>query len=102
MIITTTDQVPGHQISEVLGMARGSCMKGATTILSSFSDAHHINRMLSEVDEVESDAIQKLTEHAKNLGADAIIGARLQSTALEDAQNLKYVVTVYGTAVKLG
>ncbi len=102
MIITTTDQVPGRQISEVLGMARGSWMKGATTILSSFSDSHHINRMLTEVDEVENEAIRRLTEKAEILGADAIIGTRLQATALEDAQNLKYVVTVYGTAVKLG
>ena len=102
MIITTTDQVPGREITEVLGVARGSCMKGAPTILSSFSDRHHIDRMLGDVNEVECEAMDRLTENATALGADAIIGTRIQSTALEDAQNFKYAVTVYGTAVKLG
>ncbi len=101
MIITTTNDVPGREITEVLGLARGSCMKGAPTILSSFSDSHHINRMLEDLQGVESDAIARLTESAKILEADAIIGIRFATTALEDASNLKYVVTVYGTAVKL-
>jgi len=76
-------------------------MKGAPTILSSFSDTHHISKMLADVTAVEDDAIKRLTENATMLGADAIIGTRFQSTALEDERNLKYVVTVYGTAVKL-
>jgi uncharacterized protein YbjQ (UPF0145 family) len=57
--------------------------------------------MVTDVAGVEDDAIKRLTENASELGADAVIGTRMQSTALEDNMNLKYVVTVYGTAVKL-
>ena len=101
MIITTIDAVPGRQIAEVLGMCRGSGMKGAKTILSSFSDANHINTMLKDVTSAEELAIINLTAAASELGADAVIGTQIASTALEDERNLKYVITIYGTAVKL-
>ena len=101
MILTTTDSVPGRQIAEVLGIVRGSYMHGSATILSSFTDPRRVEQMLDELREDEDRAFEQLTERAKELGADAVIGLRIAPDVFEYDNALKHRVIIYGTAVKL-
>jgi len=101
MIITTTDGVPGRQVSEVLGNVRGGGMQGCATMLSSFTDPRRVSQMLTEFFTQEELALSTMVERAEELGADAIIGLRFGPSAFEYDNALKYHVLAYGTAVKL-
>jgi uncharacterized protein YbjQ (UPF0145 family) len=101
MIVTTTEGVPGRQVGEVLGVVRGASMMGLATLLTSFTDPRRIEQMLGDLFGQEELAIAMMTERAEELGADAIIGLRMNPSAFEHENALKYHVMVYGTAVKL-
>ncbi len=101
MILTTMDHVPGREITEVLGLVRGNQMRGFATILSSFTDPSRLMTMNAELREVEDGATENLIQQAIEMGADAVIGVRISSTAFEYDNALKYQATMYGTAVKL-
>ncbi len=101
MIATTTDTIPGYEITEVLEIVRGFSMRGFPTILSSFTDPSRLRQMCEEVLDIERDAYGDLVKHAEKLGADAVIGVNLSPTAFEYDNALKYQATVFGTAVKI-
>lgn len=101
MLSTTTNEIPGKEIAEVLDIVRGFSMKGFATILSSFTDPGRLRTMNAEVLEIEREAYADMVKHAEGLGADAVIGVRLTPSSFEYDNALKYQATVYGTAVKL-
>lgn len=101
MIISTTDNVPGREIKEILGVVRGASMQGLATILSSFTDPRRVQQMLAEIHTVEETALAELVERAEEMGADAVISIRFNPTPYEYDNALKYHILVYGTAVKL-
>jgi uncharacterized protein YbjQ (UPF0145 family) len=101
MISTTTSEVPGKEIVEILDIVRGFSMKGFATILSSFTDPMRLRTMNDEVLEIEREAYADMMKHAQEAGADAVIGVRLSPSSFEYDNALKYQATVYGTAVKL-
>ena len=103
MILTTTEFIPDREVHTVLGIARGSTVR-----------ARHIGRDITavlknivggEIDEytklqaeAREQALQRLEEDAKRLGADAIIGLRITTSVI--AQGAAEIL-VYGTAVTL-
>jgi uncharacterized protein YbjQ (UPF0145 family) len=101
MIVTTTENVPGRQTAEVLGIVRGSAMQGMATILSSFTDPRRIEQMLGDLFTLEERSFASMVERAEELGADAIVGFRFGPSAYEYENALKYHILAYGTAVKL-
>ena len=101
MLSTTTDAIPGYEITEVLDIVRGFDMRGFPTILSSFTDPARLREMCQEVLDIERNAYGDMVKHAEDVGADAIIGIRLTPSSFEYDNALKYQATVYGTAVKI-
>ncbi|MCX6647346.1 MAG: heavy metal-binding domain-containing protein [bacterium] len=101
MISTTTNEIPGKEVVEILDIVRGFSMKGFATILSSFTDPMRLRSMNEEVLEIEHEAYADMVKHAEKVGADAIIGVRLSPSSFENDNALKYQATVYGTAVKI-
>ena len=103
MIITTTDFIPGKEIIEILGVARGSTVRARNIGSDIFAGLKNI--IGGEIDEYtklqaqsREQAIQRLTEDAQNLNADAIIGLRLTtSMVMHGAAE----ILAYGTAVKI-
>ena len=104
MLITTIDQVPGKVIVQVLGMVSGSVvtskhlgkdfMAGMKTIVGGEITAY--TEMLEDARRI---ALQRLTQAAVEMGADAVVGVRLTtSSVMQSAAE----VTAYGTAVRLG
>ena len=104
MILSTIDQVPGRQITQVLGLATGSVvtskhfgkdfMAGMKTLVG--GEIKGYTEMLEDARRI---ALERLQAQAAALGADAVIGLRLTSSSVMQSAA---EVTAYGTAVKLG
>lgn len=103
MIITTGEQVPSKQIVQILGIARGSTVRARNVGLDIFAglknlvggEIHEYTKLQAEARE---QAMQRMEEDAKKLGADAVIGMRVQSSMIMQGAS---EILIYGTAVKL-
>lgn len=103
MIITTTDFVPNREITEILGVARGSTVRARNFGSDIFAGLK--NLVGGEIDEYtklqassREQALQRMTDDAKRLNADAVINVRLTtSMVMQGAAE----ILAYGTAVKM-
>ena len=103
MILTTTETIPNKQISEILGIARGSTVR-AKSVASDFV-ASLKNLVGGELDEYtrlqgnsREQALQRMVDDGKKLGADAIVNVRLTTSRITQGAS---EILAYGTAVKL-
>lgn len=103
MIVVTTPEVAGSDISDVLGLVRGSSIrtrhlgKDILAIMRNIAggEVREYTKMLAEARE---QAIDRMIEEAQVLGADAIVSVRFQtSMVMSGAAEM----LVYGTAVRL-
>ena len=103
MIITMGETVPGREITEIIGIARGNVVRarfigrdfvaGLRNIVG--GEVSEYSKLLAESREQAQD---RMIAHAESMGADAIIGFRFASaTILEGTSE----ILAYGTAVKL-
>jgi uncharacterized protein YbjQ (UPF0145 family) len=105
MILSTTFDVAGRTIMANVGMARGNVVRsrffgrdivaGLRMIVG--GEIHEYTKLLAESRE---QAIDRMIEHAQSMGADAVVGVRLETTDAGQGQATE--VLAYGTAVKLG
>lgn len=103
MIITTTESIPNRQVTEILGIARGSTVRARNIGRDIFAGFKSI--VGGEIDEYtqlqaqsREQAMQRMVEDAEKLGADAIVNLRLStSMVMQGAAE----ILAYGTAVKL-
>lgn len=100
-MVTTTFELAGHTIVENLGVARGIVVRSRSLvgsigagIQSLFGGNITLFTQLSE--KSRSHAFDLLLEHASEMGANAIVGARYDATEL--AAGITEVLA-YGTAV---
>ncbi len=104
MILSTTFDVAGRTISAHLGLARGNVVRSrffARDIIASIrmaigGEVHEYTKLLAESRE---QALDRMIENARAMGADAIIGVRMDAT--DAGRGLATEVLAYGTAVKL-
>ena len=103
MIITTTETVPGHEITEVLDIARGSTIR-ARHVGRDFM-AGLKNLVGGEIKEytkllalAREEAIDRMIYDAEQLGADAVVNVRFNTSAVMQASS---EILAYGTAVKI-
>ena len=104
MIISTTENIPGKEIMETLGIARGSTVRAKNIGKDIFAGFKNI--VGGEIDEYtklqadsREEAIQRMIEDAEKLDADAIVGVRLTTSMVTQGAA---EILAYGTAVKLG
>ena len=101
MIILTIENVPGKEIKEVKGLVKGStvrCKNIGRDTTASFKnlvggEMSGYNDMLTEARQI---AIGRMVDEAEAMGANAIIGMKLMSSAV--AAGAAEMVA-YGTAV---
>lgn len=101
MILTTTNELPDRRIRRVLGLVRGTSVRGrhlGQDLLAHLRNAvggeiHEYTKMLSEARE---QAIDRMMEDARNLGANAVVGMRFTTSSPTPGSS---EVLVYGTAV---
>ena len=103
IIPSTTDFIPGEEIIEILGIARGSTVRARNIVRDIFAGLKNIvGGEIEEYTKLQAEsreqAIQRMNEDAEQLNADAIINVRLTtSVIIQGAAEL----LAYGTAVKL-
>ncbi len=101
MIVTTTQTVPGKEINNIIGIARGSTVRARMFVYDFFSSIRSlVGGELNEYTKLQADsreqAIARMIEHAKEMGADAVVNIRFESATLMQGASELYV---YGTAV---
>jgi uncharacterized protein YbjQ (UPF0145 family) len=103
MITTTTDYIPGREITEVIDIVRGSTvrarhigrdlMAGLKQIVG--GEISEYTRLMADARE---EAIDRMIADAERIDADAIINIRFTtSNVMQNASE----VLAYGTAVKI-
>jgi len=103
LIVTTGNEVHGHEIEEYLGIVRGIVVRsrsivgniGATlqTLLGG-----NITIYTELCEKARADAHRLMVEHASELGANGIIGVRYDANEIAPGVT---EVLAYGTAVNL-
>jgi uncharacterized protein YbjQ (UPF0145 family) len=102
MLIITTETIPGKNISESLGIARGSTVRArnvAKDIFASFKNL--IGGEIEEYTKLQADsreqALSRMITDAKKLGANAVVNVRFMTSVISQGAA---EVLAYGTAVK--
>lgn len=103
MIISTTEKIPNREITEILGIARGSTVRARNLGRDIFAGLKNIvGGEISEYTQLQAEsreqALQRMIEDAENLGADAVVNVRLATSMLMQGAA---EILAYGTAVKL-
>jgi len=103
MITTTTDFIPGKEITEILGVARGSTVR-ARNFGSDFmaSLKNLVGGEVSEYTRLQAhsreQALKRMLDDAQKLGADAVINIRFTTSMIMQGMS---EILAYGTAVKI-
>ena len=103
MLLTTTDSIAGKKIVKHLGMVRGNTVRARNigrdilAILKNLvgGEISDYTKLLAEARE---QALDRMVEEARDIGADAIVHVYFASSEIMNAAS---EILVYGTAVKL-
>ena len=103
MITTTTANVPGKEVSEILGISRGSTVRARNIGRDIFAGLKNIvGGEISEYTRLQAQsreqAFQRMVKDAESMGADAVINVRFTTAMV--MQGAAEMLS-YGTAVKL-
>jgi uncharacterized protein YbjQ (UPF0145 family) len=103
MIITTTETIPNKEVTEILGIARGSTVRARNIGRDIFAGLKNIvGGEISEYTKLQAvsreQAMQRMIEDANSMGADAIINVRLTTAMIMQGTA---EILAYGTSVKL-
>lgn len=103
MILSTTDYIPGREVIEILGIARGSTVRARNIGRDIFAGLKNIvGGEIEEYTKLQAEsreqALQRMEQDAVSQGADAIINIRLATSVVTQGAA---EILAYGTAVKL-
>jgi uncharacterized protein YbjQ (UPF0145 family) len=101
--LLTVNEFPGKEVAEVLGYVKGSTVQTKNVgkdILAGFKSliGGEINSYTEMMNDARKIATERLLREADELGADAVLGFRLQTSAVMGGAA---EIIAYGTAVKL-
>ncbi len=103
MITTTTDFIPGKEVTQILGVARGSTVR-ARNFGSDFMAGlkNLVGGEVSQYTKLQAhsreQAMKRMMDDAQQLGADAVINIRFTTSMIMQGMS---EILAYGTAVKL-
>ena len=103
MIISTAEAVPGREVQEILGVVRGNTIRArhvGKDIVAGLRNivGGEITEYTKLMGESREQALDRMVEQARMVGADAIICVRF-TTSMVMTQASE--ILAYGTAVKL-
>lgn len=103
MILTNTETIPNKEITELLGIARGSTVRARNIGRDFFAGLKNIiggeiNEYTKLQAQSREEAIQRMTADAEKMGADAIVNVRFATSVIMQGAS---EILAYGTAVKL-
>lgn len=103
MLVTTTNDLPGYRVIETLGLVRGLIVRSRSA-LSSFGASiqsifgGNITIYTKLAEDARRHAYDAMVDHAAEMGANAVIGARYDANEITDGIT---EVLAYGTAVRV-
>lgn len=102
MIISTTELIPGKEITAVLGISRGSTVRARNIGRDIFAGLKNI--VGGEIEEytklqaqAREQAMDRMIKDAERMGADAIVNVRFATSMIMQGAS---EILAYGTAVK--
>ena len=106
MLITTTPDVPGREISDIKGVITGEAILGVNIFRDLFAGLRDIiggrsGSYQKALREARDHAMEDITAEANALGADAIVGVDIDYETIDTQKGAMLMVSVSGTAVKL-
>lgn len=107
MILTSTDSIEGRKITAYLGIVAGEAVMGTNVFRDFFAGITDIlggrsGSYEKELRKAKALALESLTDEAKQLGADAVVGLDLDYQQIGGVDRQMLMVAASGTAVKLG
>lgn len=103
-LVVTTDGVAGRQVTETLGLVRGSTVRAKHVGADLVAGLRNIvGGELREYAQLlagaREQALDRMVEEADALGADAVVCVRFETSTIRTGTS---EVIAYGTAVRLG
>ena len=103
MIVSNTENVPGREVAEILGLVNGNIVQarnigrdiqaGLRSVVGGKVGVY--SEMLSEA---RAEATRLMVTEAESLNADAVVNVRYTTSAISQGMS---EILAYGTAVKL-
>lgn len=106
MIITTTNSIEGAEITSYMRLVSANIVVGTNFLsdfMASFTDffGGRSNTYQQELDKVYQNAINEISAKATAIGADAIVGLKMDFNEISGKGKTMFMVSAVGTAVKL-
>ncbi|MEL6586653.1 MAG: YbjQ family protein [Pseudomonadota bacterium] len=103
MIVSTTHTVAGREVAQTLGLVKGSTVRAkhiGSDIVASLRNlvGGEVKEYAALLTSAREQAIDRMIAEARLMGADAVVGMRLETSTIQQAAS---EVLAYGTAVKL-
>lgn len=103
MIVTSTDEIPGKKIVELLGVVRGNTVRAKNVgrdIAAGLKNliGGEVKSYTSLLTQARDEAYNRMVNEAIGLGADAVVNVRFMTSAVSQGAA---EILAYGTAVKL-
>jgi uncharacterized protein YbjQ (UPF0145 family) len=104
VLATTTPSIDGYRVKEYKGFVRGVMVRQPTVGQGLAANLERIvggkvGAYLAMCDTGRQQAYDLCVEHARLLGANAVLGMAYDSTAFEHGDDLEVEIVCYGTAV---
>lgn len=106
MIITTTDNTPGRETTQSMGVVAGEAILGVNVFRDLFAGVTDFLGGRSKgyqkaLREARDHAMRDMEAEAVQLGADAVVGVDIDYEAIDTQKGAMLMVSCNGTAVKL-
>ena len=106
MIITTTNNVEGARIEEYIQMVSVNVVIGTNIFSDWFASVTDIfggksRTYQRKLDDVYEEALKRIEEKATKLGADAVVGMKMDFGEVSGKEKSMFMVSAVGTAVRL-
>jgi uncharacterized protein YbjQ (UPF0145 family) len=101
LIVVTTPFIPGYRVTKVIGMTFGLIVRSrglGRNIVAGFRaiGGGEITEYTQLLEQVRHQAIERLVQHAKSLGANAVLSVEFDTSEMGEVMT---EVLAYGTAV---
>ena len=106
MIVTTTDTIDGHNITEYIDVVTAEVVYGTNALKDFFAGIRDVfggrtGGYERVFEKAQLEAIAELKKRANKLNANAIVGIKVDTGTINiDQQGVLLLVTATGTAVK--
>ena len=103
MLVSTTETIPGFEIVEVLGVAKGNTIRAkhiGKDIVAGFRNVvgGELGEYTKMIAESREQALDRMIADARSMGADGVVGMRLATSMVMQGSA---EILAYGTAVRL-